>query len=345
MIEIAERIYHLKGSPREVGFKLGRALGKRLEENIDRYIQTGPAQHGTLDTIKLHSGALPWLRSLPQRFQDELEGMAEGANISLQRIAEWYFVGQCVDSGCTGLICLLNGRVWVARNNDLWAPELWGYVSIREIDGRIPTISFGLEGDVFTGTGINREHLWLHSNYLPVENEPAMKKPHLATYVWLTEALETCQSLDDIEDLLGAVDRDSGMMLFAIDGKTEEFAVFECTCTHHKRRTLTGDWIAGTNHYCTVDGDHKMDDFRIRSELRLKRVETLLQELLTQSKTIDASLELRRILADSQVEARSEKYVTVFSNVACPSQGEIWYTFGGYPAASAGNWHPLAWPW
>jgi len=36
MNEIAKRIYHLKGNPREVGFALGQALGKRLEENIDR---------------------------------------------------------------------------------------------------------------------------------------------------------------------------------------------------------------------------------------------------------------------------------------------------------------------
>jgi len=186
MDEIAKRIYHLKGSPREVGFLLGQALGKRLGDNIDRYIQTGPARHGFLDTNKLHTGALLWLRSLPQRFQDEIEGMAEGANISLQRLAEWCFVEECTDSGCTGLICRLNGRAWVARNNDLWAPDLWGYVSIREVEGRIPTISFGLEGDVFTVTGINRERLWLHSNYLPVRDEPTTKKPHQATYVWLT---------------------------------------------------------------------------------------------------------------------------------------------------------------
>jgi hypothetical protein len=35
-------------------------------------------------------------------------------------------------------------------------PELWGYVTIREVEGRIPTISFSMEGDVFTPTGINK---------------------------------------------------------------------------------------------------------------------------------------------------------------------------------------------
>lgn len=345
MDEIARRINHHKGNPREVGFAIGQALGTRLEANIDRYIQTGPARHGSLDIDRLHTGAIPWLRRLPRRFQDELEGMAEGANISLQRLAEWCFVEECTNSGCTGLICRFNGRAWVARNNDIWAPELWGYVSIREIEGRIPTISFGLEGDMFTSTGINRERLWLHFNYLPVRDEPTTEKPHLAPHVWLTEALETCRSLDDVEDLLAEVDRNSGMMLFAIDGKTDDFAVLECMCTSHNRRTLTGDWIAGTNHYCTAVGEQEQDDSYIRSVSRIKRVDTLLHGLWAGGKKIDTYKELRFILADTEVEARGEKYFTVFSNVACPSKSEIWYTFGGYPAASTGRWHPLAWPW
>lgn len=348
MSEIAKRIYHLKGSPREVGFAFGQALGKRLGDNIDRYIQTGPAKYGFLDTNNLRNGSLPWLRSLPQRFQDEFEGMAEGANISLQRLAEWCFVEQCMNSGCTGLVYLLNSQAWVARNNDFWAPELWGYVSIREIEGRIPTISFGLEGDVFTVTGINQERLWLHSNYLPAWDEPTPERPYLAPYVWLTQALETCRSLSDVEGLLEEVDRDGGMTLFAVDGKTNEFAVFECMCTHHFQRALSEDWIVGTNHCCTVASDHELEDYRVKSvesKLRFKRVEELLRELWARGKTIDTSLELRHILADAKVEQRSERYDTVYSNVACPNQGEIWYTFGGYPAASAGNWHPLAWPW
>jgi len=135
------------------------------------------------------------------------------------------------------------------------------------------------------------------------------------------------------------------MMLFAIDGKTDDLAVFECMCARHNRRTLTGDWIAGTNHYCTDVGEQEQDDIYIRSVSRLKRVDTLLHRLWAQGKTIDTYKELRHILADAGVEARGEEHFTVFANVVCPSQGEIWYTFGGYPAASAGRWHRLAWPW
>jgi hypothetical protein len=345
MRDISKRMYHLKGSPREVGFALGQAVGERLEWNIDQYIKTGPARHGSIDMDRLRRGALPWLRSLPQRFQDEFEGLAKGANVSLQRLAEWCFVEECVEGGCSSLVCLLQGSAWVARNNDLWAPDLWGYATLREVDGRIPRIDFGLEGELFTGTGINRERLWLHYNYLPVPHDPAPEKPHMACFVWLAEALETCRTIGDVEALLCEIDRDGGMMLFAIDGKTDEFAVFECTCTNHFKRELSGEWIVGTNHYCTVGGAHDLGTPPTKSRLRFERMEELIRELGEHGGSIKTPRDLVRILADPGVEVQGEDYGTVYANVACPSQGAIWYTFGGYPAASAGAWHAVEWPW
>lgn len=40
-------------------------------------------------------GAVPWLRTLPDRFQDELEGLAEGAQVPLQRVegSLWFTFG------------------------------------------------------------------------------------------------------------------------------------------------------------------------------------------------------------------------------------------------------------
>ena len=181
------RIYHFQGSPKEVGLAAGRALGEKLERNIHHYIAR--RQHAT-DMDKLRRETLPWLRRLPQHFQDEFEGMAEGAHLPLQRLAEWAYVEECESNRCSGAVCRIADRVWVARNNDTYVPELWGYVTIREIDRRIPTISFSMEGDVFTPTGINQERLWLHYNYLPVWDKPAPGKPHLPGYVFLTEALK-----------------------------------------------------------------------------------------------------------------------------------------------------------
>jgi len=338
-----DRIYHFKGNPREIGFAAGHMLGDKLEQTLRDYFAS---LEDSLDMEKLHAGALPWLRSLPKRFQDEFEGMAEGADIPLQRLAEWAYIEECEIKQCSGAVCLFENQAWVARNNDYYLPELWGYATIREVDGRIPTINFSMEGDVFTPTGINKEKLWLHYNFLPVWDEPAPNKPHVPAYVFLTEALELCHTISDVETLLNETDRDGGMLLFAVDGKNNEFALFDCMCSKYYRRETSEGWIVGTNHYCACEDLTLGDDEGSASTLnRFERMDYLLQTLSTSQTLPNLPTDLIRILADDKIERRDKKAITVYSNVACPGTGEIWYTFGGYPAASKGNWQRLEWPW
>ncbi len=343
MNDYLARIQHFKGSPYEIGLATGRALGHRLEHTATYYLNS---MADSSDMEKLHTGALPWLRGLPKRFQDEFEGMAEGANVPLQRLVEWAYIEECEKKECSGAICVFNNHAWVARNNDAYVPELWGYVTIREVDGRIPTIDFTMEGDVFTPTGINKEKLWLHYNFLSVWDQPTPGKPHVPGYVFLTEALELCRTIGDVEALLNETDRDGGMLLFAADGKTDEFALFDCMCSKHYRRDPTDGWIVGTNHYCTCEDLSLGDDEGSISTLnRFQRMETLIKGSYASSTPPSLPADLIRILADDVVERRTNRLFTVYSNVACPSTGEIWYTFGGYPAASNGNWQRLEWPW
>jgi hypothetical protein len=336
-----DRIHHFKGSPYEIGFAAGRALGAKLEWTINRYITS---QQNSKDMEKLRAGALPWLRSLPKRFQDEFEGMAEGAEIPLQRVAEFAYIEECDAKQCSGAVYLHENQAWVACNNDFFVPELWGYVTIREVDGQIPTVNFDTEGGVFTPTGINQEKLWLHYNFLPVWDQPAPHKPHVPPYVFLTEALEVCHTISDVEALLNETDRDGGMLLFAVDGKNNEFALFDCLCSKHSRREPSNGWIVGTNHYCAFEDLTLSDTDKepLGTLSRFSRMENLMQALPA-SPNLPA--DLIRILADDQIERRDKDVITVYSNVACPSTGEIWHTFGGYPAASKGNWQRLEWPW
>jgi predicted choloylglycine hydrolase len=336
-----DRIHHYKGDPFEIGFAAGRALGGKLERMINHYLDS---QQNFKDMEKLRTEALPWLRNLPKRFQDEFEGMAEGANIPLQRVAEFAYIEECDAKQCSGAVYLHENRAWVARNNDFFVPELWGYATIREVDGRIPTINFDMEGGVFTPTGINKEKLWLHYNFLPVWDEPAPEKPHVPAYVFLTEALELCHTISEVEKMLVETDRDGGMLLFAVDGKNNEFALFDCLCSKHSRRELSDDWIVGTNHYCAFEDLTLSDADKepLGTLSRFSRMENLMQTL-PDSPNLPA--DLIRILADNRIERRDKDVITVYSNVACPSTGEIWYTFGGHPAASKGDWQRLEWPW
>jgi hypothetical protein len=339
------RISRLKGTPYEIGLAMGQALGSRLAENITRYIHQRIPAEVPFKVQPWRRGALPWLRELPDRFLREFEGLAAGSGLPLQRLAEWAYLEALLNNLCSGAIVTIGGHAWVARNNDMYAPDMWGFVTIREVTGRIPHICFGLEGDVFTPTGVNRERLWLHYNWLPAWDAPEIGEFQLPAYAFMVEALETCRTLLDVEKLLLHLPRAGGMLLFAVDGKTDEFALYECTCRGYYKRQPAAGWIAGANHYCALsNGSGESDAPPLSSPSRLRRLETLAAGLDIQGERSPVS-HLIQLLGDDEIEARSGEVQTAYSNVACPAIGEIWYTFGGYPSASQGDWGRLEWPW
>ncbi len=336
------RLIRLAGTPYEIGYAMGRHMGARLEANIARYIRERAPNLSRESAWR--SGALPWLRTLPQRYQDEFAGLADGAGLPLQRMAEWPFVEVRASGGCTSALVTLHGHVWVARNNDYLAPDLWGYAAIKEVAGRIPTLIFGMEGDVFTGTGTNRERLWLHYHYLPANQEPSRGSAR-PCYVWLTEALETCRTVGDVESLLAGTPRDGAMLLFAVDGRQDQAALFECQPGSYRRLNNAEDYLVGANHVpgALVPGK----DAPLNSVRRQARMEALIQALVPGRDHGQSTpgVDLISILADDGIERRRTDGYTVYANVACPATCMLWYTFGGYPAASRGHWETIDWPW
>jgi hypothetical protein len=335
------RVRRYAGTPREIGLAAGRALGPQLATSIAQYLQERPQHPGALDVDALHRGALPWLRTLPARFQEELKGLAEGADLPLQRVAEWSYIEYCVDDGCSGFVGRLDGRAWVARNNDTYVPGLWGYATIRDVTGRISSLGLSLEGDVFSPSGVNRERLWLHHQSLSTPDLPRPGRPHLPGWVLLTDMLETCSTIDDVEARLGEVDRDEGMILFAVEGKRDEFAIFECTCSSHVRRAESGPWLVATNHVHAAAPEPGDESSRSRHA----RLEAMAAELYGRELPARLPGDLIAILADDGVERRRPTFATGYSAVACPGSGELWFTLGGYPAASRGAWERVPWPW
>ena len=204
-------------------------------------------------------------------------------------------------------------------------------MAIKAIDGRVPTMTFGLEGDVWSTAGINQVRLWLHVDHLPVTDAPDPAKVCLPTYGFLMEALETCENLDDVANLLGEIDRNDGMLLMAVDGKTNEGAVFECTRSSSVRCDLEESWMVRTNHALRAkDAWTAQEERRLSTWSRANQISTALRE----SSEKLSHKDLIAILADDDVERRGDTFATAHSIVVCPNSRTVWYTFGGRPSAS-----------
>jgi hypothetical protein len=104
-------------------------------------------------------------------------------------------------------------------------------------------------------------------------------------------------------------------------------------------------WVAGTNHHLQSLPPPEIQEGASNSILRLKRMNHLLEKLYSNEHSKELPWSLVYILGDELIERRGEEVVTVYANVACPGLRQLWYTFGGAPAASQGNWQQLPWPW
>jgi len=335
------RIVRTNGSPFDAGRETGRQLGPSLSAYIDLYLSTGPFLQKNFDFFSHSKNAISFLTCLPDRFRLELEGLAQGAQVSLERIAEWISAEAYMLPNCSGFFLHSRKKIWIGRNNDLWSPGLWGYALDRRISGRIPTLTFGLAGDVFSATGLNQAGLWLHYNYLKALDRDDRDTFLLPNYLQIPDMLEICESLKDVSCYLSKTLRSDGMMLFVSDTANNEHGIFECTCQNIIVRQLQTDlnftYLAGTNHYtCPPYINSSLPD-RADSLRRYKRLEECLESLRKSAKCPGFD-SLKAILADDLIEKRDPDYGTVYSNLYCPTTNRLWYTFGGYPAASCGQW-------
>ncbi len=339
MLVETTKIQQFRGTSRDIGLAMGQSMGGKLLVNIDKMIDILNENKG-MDFLKLEKESMSWLENLPFEYQEELKGISQGSGCPVEKIAQWYYSNMCIEGGCTSFIVKGKNGLWVGRNNDYLFPGFWGYVNIIKPINKIPVLLFGLEGDIFSGTGFNEKKLWLHYNWLPAWDEPSNEKA-LTPFVFIRFALERCKSIEHVENLLQSIERDGGMNLVAVDGERNETAIFECTCKEYKKRRTEGLFAAAANHFCTLEIPAGSIFSFQESKARQKRVE----ELLTEKNNNLLFEDYKSILADPKVEQHKNLEGTVYSNIACPGKNIIWFAHSNFPAASRGNWERLTWDW
>jgi hypothetical protein len=332
------KIQNFSGTHSEVGFAIGETVKGRLTTIIDDYIDAISGSDA-ISLRKLAEEAAKWFENLPLAYQHELFSISQGADCPLERVVQWNYCDQFFE-GCTSFVYRDNDVLWVGRNNDYLFPNIWNFINIINVTDKIPVIMFGLETSIFSGTGYNKEQIWLHYNWLPSWDKPPLEEKPISPYVFVRKALEECSSIDEVESSLRASIRDGGMTLFAVDGKTNEYRVFECTCRDYVLRTTAGNFVVAANHHnhIQVPDEHAYD--KSGSISRQRRAEELL-DLEMQ----DVFGHFVGILSDPLVEQNDELFGTVYSVIACPNMNRIWYAASGFPSASKGGWEQISWNW
>ena len=369
------RRLELPGGVEEAGFAYGRACGHLFEERrLGMYLDSLAALKRTdRGWMAVHAAA--WAERLPAHFRAQMAAMAEGAGTSIGALQQFLHADIAPPAGtpaagpeslvsadgpmCSGLVVHHGGVPWVARNCDWFEATLQrGTAAVfHRVPHRIPCVAVGLMGDIDADTGMNAEGLWLHMHTLRAAGDLRAGVSCISWLFWMREALETCASLDDVERFIAGTDRDRGVLLFAVDGRRREAAVYECSRSGYRR---IDPWQVGP-HRAILATNHPHEKHPSAEEALARACRASaggngtvsrycrMHALLAEGPVGHLPDDLAEVLSDDGVELRpgrgSSHLRTIYSAVAEPGGRGLWFASGACPAASAGTWRRVDLTW
>ncbi len=164
-------VLHLKGTPYEMGYQHGALMKESVQKNMHTLLEVKGGQ--TLvefGPIKIKpKQALQSIVEIqkpfvPQRYFEELEGLAKGSELPLDdaRVANFipemfHCSGFALMNSATKDGSLLHGRVLDYAVD--WGLQEHAVVIVAEPEGRIPFVNVSYAGFVGSVTGMNSEHV------------------------------------------------------------------------------------------------------------------------------------------------------------------------------------------
>lgn len=165
------RVLHLKGAPYEMGYQHGALLKEHIQANVD-YLFNVKAKEKRLEFLGVRLDPKQLIsmivalerRYMPRRFLEELQGLADGAECSLDDMLVANFIpelfhcsGFAVMNGATKDGTLYHGRV-LDYSTD-WQLQEHAVLLVAEPDGRLPFVNVTYAGFIGSVTGMNTEHV------------------------------------------------------------------------------------------------------------------------------------------------------------------------------------------
>lgn len=166
------RVLHVKGTPYEMGYQHGALLRDDVRQNVDylfnvkgKELKFELAGISLANPRKIIAGIVETQRKyVPERFFEEMQGVADGAGLSVQDVVVANFIPELFH--CSGF-ALCNsasrgGMLYHGRILDYgcdWRLQDHAVLIIAEPIGRIPFVNVAYAGFIGSVTGMNAERI------------------------------------------------------------------------------------------------------------------------------------------------------------------------------------------
>lgn len=166
------RVLHVKGTPYEMGFQQGALLRDSIRENVHylfevkgKELKFDVAGLSLLDPKRVIAGiAARQKKFVPERFYQEMQGIADGAELDVQDIIIANFIPELFH--CSGFALsgssTKDGALYHGRILDYgcdWRLQEHAVLTIAEPEGLLPFVNVTYAGFVGSVTGMNAEKI------------------------------------------------------------------------------------------------------------------------------------------------------------------------------------------
>jgi isopenicillin-N N-acyltransferase-like protein len=333
--------FRFTGSHRTIGEQYGEACADLIHRHRDLAL----ARLGTRASVspdEAQAKALryrPWVQHYAPFFDEEIQGVAAGAGISL---AEAYLLqlraelaAPVLESDeCTSFAvqpeAARDGITLVGQNADL--PAFYGEISIvaEIVPDDMPSLLMLLPAGQVSYIGINDRGLGVFANFVTCDGWRLGLPRYFYSRLALTQA-----SADDAIDLLRSVRRASSRNLMLLDA-SGVVADLETTPTRDARLEPENGLLAHSNHYVAetlIVEERSSAEYVENSRARLDRMRELLH---ANHGRLDVPT-MQEILRDRACHPHNicrapgdleSDVITFASVVAEPTEGRMWVAVG-----------------
>jgi isopenicillin-N N-acyltransferase-like protein len=224
-----QRILYLKGTPYELGYQQGQFLKEDIASNIRRFIDEKILANPDHPQIKPFLAAFPTIvRSIPEDYRAELKGLAEGAQVSYEKVLLLNLFPEMFH--CHGIT--VKGQA--TRQGELYHVRALDYsigqnlqdtavLLIVEPEGKIPFLNVSYAGFIGCITGMNAQHIALGE----IGGKGYGEFGGMPMAFLLRHILEKASTLKEVKEILANTPRTCEYYYLFSDGKQQQsFSVY-----------------------------------------------------------------------------------------------------------------------
>jgi predicted choloylglycine hydrolase len=193
---------------------------------------------------------------IPQRYQEELRGIAAGAGLREREV--WLFASfPEIFLGCTSILTRVDGEVILARNLD-FLPFLGKYPVVVHYHpiGKTAFTSIGVTGYGGVLTGFNTSGIGLSLNTIVMEEKTPSKEVLMGYQN--RHLLETSGSLSEADELLRDFSSEVGWAVSIASSADQNGAVYEIASSGIRKHDLDDrDFLVVNNSFLDEDLRHR----------------------------------------------------------------------------------------